>query len=135
MALHPPLSPRLPNEAPFPSFPAPPPPNRSSPKLLRMLSSKPGRLARCFLNGLPTIASGAMSAGSADEGCAAGVAPLGREAEAVLLGAGALVGAGVPEMGLLEAGDLRALGEGALRGSAECWRFSWEMVSCLLIRG
>lgn len=53
----------------------------------------------------------------------------------MLLGAGALLGAGVPEMGLLEAGDLRALGEGALRGSAECWRFSWEMISCLLIRG
>jgi len=43
----------------------------------------------------------------------------------VLLGGGAL-GAGVPEVGLLEAGDLRAPGEGALRGSAECWRFSCE---------
>lgn len=31
-----------------------------------------------------------------------------------------------PAVGVLEAGDLRVMGELAWRGSAECWRFSYH---------
>jgi hypothetical protein len=75
-------------------------------RLLRTLSSKPGRDARCFLKG-----EAMLDAGS---GSGTLVAELDEDTSAV-----ELAGAGVPERGDPEASDAVAL-EGRPSGSAEC---------------
>lgn len=83
-------------------------------------SSKPETLALALFNGLPTV-------------------PLSKAGEALRASKavfGSSIGGGVarvdtcggvePAVGVLEAGDfLCVAGEPALRGSAECWRFSY----------
>lgn len=96
----------------------------SSPKLFRTLSSNPGKLARCFLNGLPTMASGATSEAREDTVFEVAVSA----ADVDMLSRVRADGPGEPDTGLFE--DLRAAGEAAAwRGSAECWRFNYVIVS------
>lgn len=86
-------------------------PDNAAPRLLRTLSSNPGRLARCFLKGLATSGSGRFNftvVAADDEGSA-------------VVSAG--WGAGVPDIGLPDAP--RLAGDAVrFRGSAECCRLS-----------
>jgi len=87
------------------------------PRLCRTPSSRPGRLARCFLNGLAIAASFVVTLG------AAGVTePNAGDAEAEVLPfvpAAVVVAGGIPLVGLLlEIDALRA--SSAATGSAEC---------------
>jgi hypothetical protein len=84
---------------------------RVAPRLLRTPSSKPGREARCFLKGEPTVPS-VLRSGTADLDAL-------EEASAVL----SLIETGVPEMG--EPETPRLIDDPPwFRGSAECWRLS-----------
>jgi hypothetical protein len=105
----------LPSELPL-SFAA-----SACPKLRLTLSSKPGREARCFLNGEAMLASG--------PGSGPLVAPAVDEEASVVLAPGT----GVPEWGDADADD--AVGpEGRPSGSAECWRFSCHGISNVQFR-
>ena len=85
-------------------------PKRAWPRLLRTFSSKPGKEARCFLNGEATLLSTSAVA-AVDEEPSAAVLP----------------GAGVPEIG--DPDDESPAGGPRARGSAECCRFSCHHVS------
>lgn len=89
-------------------------PNNSAPRLLLALSSKPGRLARCFLNGEPTVPSVPKSDGSDD------LATLAEGASKIPGPASVASSSGAPEMGLPDMLP-RFTGEaGWFIGSAEC---------------
>lgn len=85
-------------------------PSRAWPKLLRTFSSKPGREARCFLNGEATLLS-ASAVAVVDEDPSPAELP----------------GAGVPETG--DPDDESPAGAPRARGSAECCLFSYDDVS------
>lgn len=86
-------------------------PKSAAPRLLRTFSSKPGREARCFLNGDAMLLS-------------ASAPPVVEEEEA---SAPELPGTGVPETG--DPDDEFPSGGPRPRGSAECCRFSLYHVS------
>jgi hypothetical protein len=80
------------------------------PKLFLTVSSKPGRDARCFLNGDAMLDSGPASG--------ADFVPVDEDASVVVI-----PGTGVPDKGEPEASD--AVGAvGRPNGSAECCRFN-----------
>ena len=85
-----------------------------------------GRLARCFLNGLPTFDSADISFPSVEDG-AFRDAEEGADDSAVPLRDGSCSD-GVPGepvvMGLFDVDCFRA---GSFKGSAECCRFNWEL--------
>lgn len=98
----------------------------SNPSLFRMPSSKPGKLARCFLKGDPIIALGSRSTGSPDGGgwsepAVNEVAPFD---EPVRSSVGISVEVGVVANGLCFRSC--SFGEGTLSGSVDRWRFSYS---------
>lgn len=97
---------RLPSELPL-SFCAS---ASVAPRLLRTLSSKPGNEARCFLNGEPTLPSETRS----------GTEDLTADVESRSAAVTGVPDIGEPEAPRFDDSAVR------LRGSAECWRLSYE---------
>lgn len=106
----------------------------SIPSFFRTPSSKPGKLARCFLNGDPMIAPGSRSTGSPDGG--GWSEPAVNDAipfdEPVRSSVGISVEVGVVANGLCFRSC--SFGEGTLSGSAERWRFSYSRLVFNTIR-
>jgi hypothetical protein len=101
----------------------------SEASFFRTLSSKPGRLERCFLNGEPTTSSSPISAGIAEgmadcddcDGVASSMLlPFGALVKTMALGTSGRVGVVAGGLTLRSC----SFGDGTLSGSAECWRFS-----------